>query len=556
MKIKSYRLFPIIITAVILSVKAFEGYAAIATIQLGGPGFTPVYGDYDGDGKIDPAVYQEATGDWFVGQSSNSYAVGTVNLGTAGCTPVAGDFDQDGKADPAVYQESTGNWYARLSGSGYAISWMNFGGSGYLPVPGDYDGCGTTETAVYAPASGIWYLYRPDQAVTMTNHDTYLAVYINYNVDTRYNIGALYAQKTLAAVPEFEFLADAYLHESAVGLHIQDTNITAAVLLQRAWAIEPQIASLYLEELNGFASVLSGGTNNVLGDGKLSRDELLMLNLCPDIFTTVSCSGIAVFGQRSATGQTIIGRNLDWYLGSNGKIGRFNAVIYSLVGQTRICSIGYLGVLGCLTGLNDAGVYAASIYSDVNATYSAVGKRSWMFDLRYVLESEQTLSGASAFIGNPTNQYAFHNVLYLADKYESRMLENDYEHRRSLRGYDSILNTGVTWGFDNAIAVVNSFVLNGNTDNHTAAAANYMRWNNYRSQLAARGNVTAFDDVKAIMAYHDTGGEGDGDIYHTGTAMSMVYAYADNHLVVFFHAATNAFTENPQYINVPVGFTP
>ena len=556
MKIKSAKLF-FIMVSVFLMTAVFYCYADIVSFRLGGPGFTTVVNDYDGDGKADPAVYQESSGNWFVACSGNNYATATINLGGPGYTPLAGDYDQDGQADPIVYQETTGDWYVRLSGSNYVIGVLyGFGGSDYQPVPADYDGCGNVEPAVYAPASGDWFMWRPSAPVTITRHDAYLEVQINYNADTRYAIGKLYAQKALEAVPDFESLADSYLKESTDGLHYYDTNITAAVLFGRARAIEPQIASRYLEELNGFASVLSGGTNNVLGDGKLARDELLMLNLCPDIFTLVSCSGVAVFGARSATGQTIIGRNLDWYLGSNGKIGQFNAVIYSIAGQARVCSIGYIGVLGCLTGFNDSGLYVASIYSDVNALYSATGKRSWMFDTRHVLESERTISGAAAFIGNPTNQYAFHNVLYMADKYESRMLENDYEHRRSLRGYDSVLNTGVIWGFDNAIAIVNSFVLNGNTDNHTTAASNYERWNNYRTQLAAKGSVVTFDDVKAIMSYHEAGGTKDGDIYHTGTAMSMVYSYADNRLAVFFHAATSAFTENPQYIDVPLGFTP
>lgn len=396
----------------------------------------------------------------------------------------------------------------------------------------------------------------PNMAVSMTNRGAYWEVRINYNEDVPYRIGRLYGQKTLQAIPEFEFLADSYLNESAAALNQQDPTITAAVLFGRARAIEPHIARRYLDELNGFSSVLSGGTINQLGDGKLSRDELLLLNLCPDVFTAVSCSGLAVFRKRSPTGETIIGRNLDWYLGANGKIGAFNAVIYLTIGQMRICSIGYVGVLGVLTGLNSAGLYAASIYSDVNAPYSASGKRSWMFDLRFILETKQTVGEAGSFIGGSSNLYAFHNVLYLADRLESRMLENDYEHRRSLRSYDSILNPNVPWEFDDAIAVVNSFVLNGNTDNHTTVESNYGRWNSYRSELAVRGDVTTFEDVREIMASHNPGGTGAGDIYHTGTAMSMVYSYADDRLEVFFHPATGEFAENPVYIDVPVGFTP
>ena len=356
-------------------------------------------------------------------------------------------------------------------------------------------------------------------------------------------------------MPEFELLLDSYLKELADSLRVTDTNITDEVICDRALAIEPQIAFDYLEELDGFATQLTG-TVNVFGDGKLSRDELLALNLMPDVFTTVSCSGLAVFGQRSATGRPIIGRNLDWELGTDGVACRFNAVIYSTVGQVRVCSIGSLGTLGCTTGLNDSGLFAGILISPVGAEYSAEGKRSCLFDIRHVLESEQTLGAAAAFIASPTNLYAYHFLVYRADKHESRILENDLEHRRGLRGHDSVLNPGVTWGINNAVAVVNSFVLNGNTDNHTTDAYNFERWNNFRNQMEARGEAAAFDDVKDIMTYHNPGGEENGDIYNTYTVMSMVYSYANNRLAVFFHTATSVFTENPQFIDVPVGFTP
>ena len=46
----------------------------------------------------------------------------------------ATDFDGDGKVDVAVYQESTGYWYIQLSGNGYSLGYQKFGASGYTPV--------------------------------------------------------------------------------------------------------------------------------------------------------------------------------------------------------------------------------------------------------------------------------------------------------------------------------------------------------------------------------------------------------------------------------------
>ncbi len=58
-----------------------------------------------------------------------------MQWGVADCEPVPGDYDGDGKSDPAVYQESTGYWSVWLSGIGTS-AYLRFGGPGYVPVVG------------------------------------------------------------------------------------------------------------------------------------------------------------------------------------------------------------------------------------------------------------------------------------------------------------------------------------------------------------------------------------------------------------------------------------
>jgi len=188
------------IAGLALSVMAEKTFTIVA-FNIGGPDYTPVTGDFDGDGKLDPAVYQETTGNWYAGLSSNNYAVGAFNLGGAGYTAVAGDFDGDSKSDPAVYQEATGNWYTRLSGSLYEIFWMpNFGEPGYSPVPGDYDGIGETQMAVYQRTSGNWYLIRSSD-VEVTDTNVMAIMYSNAMVNAA-NVTAGKIQRDLTAITE------------------------------------------------------------------------------------------------------------------------------------------------------------------------------------------------------------------------------------------------------------------------------------------------------------------------------------------------------------------
>jgi subtilisin-like proprotein convertase family protein len=114
--------------------------------------------DFDGDGRADTVVYQDATGNWFVEGSAVGFFTPALNFGGPGFIPVAGDYDGDGITDPAVYQASSGNWFVVGSSSGFFTPALNFGGPGFTPVPRDYDGDGKTDVAVYQTSTGNWFV--------------------------------------------------------------------------------------------------------------------------------------------------------------------------------------------------------------------------------------------------------------------------------------------------------------------------------------------------------------------------------------------------------------
>jgi hypothetical protein len=124
------------------------------TVYWGTSGDMPVRGDFDGDGKMDATVFRPSNNTWYIRQSSDSQ-IRYENWGLATDKFVPADYDGDGKTDLAVFRNGT--WYIRNS-SNNQNRYVNFGISTDVPVPADYDGDGKSDLAVFR--DGNWYLLQ------------------------------------------------------------------------------------------------------------------------------------------------------------------------------------------------------------------------------------------------------------------------------------------------------------------------------------------------------------------------------------------------------------
>jgi len=124
--------------------------------------------DYDGDGKMDIAVFRRATGVWYIIESSTGNPRYEF-WGRSGDLPHIGDFDGDGKADLCVLRAESGangpiSWYIRNSSNGQmqVILWGNPPtDSTLLFFPIDVDNDGKHDAMVRRIVNGQWvYLVR------------------------------------------------------------------------------------------------------------------------------------------------------------------------------------------------------------------------------------------------------------------------------------------------------------------------------------------------------------------------------------------------------------
>lgn len=379
--------------------------------------------------------------------------------------------------------------------------------------------------------------------VTITNNGSHYEVVLNYDNISHYNIGAEYGEKILQVFPYPQWL-DSYIAMKLDNAHYE-------TFLTNVGKIKPQIDQDYRDEIHGLASKLCAATDNVKGDGKLSIDELYLLNLYADAVRQTQCAALAVFGPLSATGSAMVGRILDM------GFPEIQAVTTFRNGGQSICTIGYLGFMGVISGFNRNKIFAAILDSPTNQEYSAAGKHSYPFDLRHALENLTTIDGVANYMESPP--YAFPHLIFLADPTSGKVLENNTTTGfRQARTAASALGAAMTWGFPNAIGCVNSFLLAGNTNNTTTETYNTARWNSLKTELSAKGDTVTLDELKEIVSYDGAdggpmGGE-DGDLYNVSTQQIILFEPDTLNLQVFFHPKDSDLPSDPNFEDISVSF--
>jgi hypothetical protein len=110
----------------------------------------PVLGDFDGDGRNDPATYRPASGEWRIWWSGMNFAASNpVVWGVSTDLPVPADYDGDHRTDLAVYRPSTGRWRVLLSSTNMQTSLdIQWGDADDRPMPIDYDNDGRADLAL------------------------------------------------------------------------------------------------------------------------------------------------------------------------------------------------------------------------------------------------------------------------------------------------------------------------------------------------------------------------------------------------------------------------
>ena len=387
------------------------------------------------------------------------------------------------------------------------------------------------------------------EAVFIEDRDSYFEVEINFDCGlSREEVASQYIDAIFEVIPEYEELIDSFIDEL-----IFNDNYYENIINLHLPNIMQSVEKEYLDELNGLTTGLID--EDIKGDGKLSKNELLVLNFIPDIVRGSQCSVVSVYGDYSETKNNIIGRNLDWIGGSNNQLPKIQAVIRIKTEGNEICSIGYLGYMGIISGYSDKGIFAGILDSATGGSFTSIGKNSYPMDLRKALETGDSIDEVAEFMLDEEKDYTFNHNIVIGDEETTKIVENNISviGNRGVRTSDSELNENIEWNYTNAIASVNSFLLEGNYDNHTKEKYNYKRWDNISIELEKKGEQVSAEQIKEIMTYYE-GSPGyfeDGDIFVKMTQQSMIIQPAINKAEVFFYPRDyNGVFSEPEFIEI------
>jgi predicted choloylglycine hydrolase len=161
-------------------------------------------------------------------------------------------------------------------------------------------------------------------------------------------------------------------------------------IVEMSKAVAPQLPADHRAEMQAFAE-RSG----------MDRDLGILANTMVDIYRGgFACSSLIVDPDHSATKGLLFGRNLDFY--TLGMLDKYSLVtVHRPKGKHAFVSIGFPGLFGCVTGMNDAGlalaVHEVFVSRDGASIFNPKGM-PYTFCFRRMLEECATVEEAEKLL--------------------------------------------------------------------------------------------------------------------------------------------------------------
>lgn len=169
----------------------FSGPGTTVAYAFGQQGDIPVPANMTGDGRAELVLWRPWSGEWIVRRwDGTTY---TMQWGQIGDVPVPMDTNGDGYAEPTVFRQPNtagltwGRWYVRTSDT--TNFWVDWGEQGDIPLARDFNGDGRDDFGIYRSTNGTWYIAYQGGGSRTIQWGIWGDVPLTYRSGGRYHIG-------------------------------------------------------------------------------------------------------------------------------------------------------------------------------------------------------------------------------------------------------------------------------------------------------------------------------------------------------------------------------
>ena len=413
---------------------------------------------------------------------------------------------------------------------------------------------------------------------------SYYDITLDYTKGDYYAVGSAYAETIKKIDVEFAGVLEPYLYEN-VKMAFPNLNEDYTPVLDRINILLTQIPEEYRNEMEGFAKTISDGKTGMENDGILSYEEALLMNMVPDTLRGTNCNALSVWGEKTASGERIISRTLEWTLGSENQMCSAHAVTHFKMpeGKKSYTSFSVLGMLDMLTGINESGVFVGILDVGSEDNYVCEGKKCYTYELRYALENMDDARSVGEYMVSESKNFTFSHNVFINDKENTFVAEDcavnleDEATRQSyiegleldakdeniedilreyggysvLRDVNTPLIDGIKWDNPDSLAVVNSFMTEGNRDYLTGVGNNLIRFSKFNAWVGEKDRLT-LADVKSIVTRETMDNNAKFQKIHSDNVFqTIIYDYGTGEMDITF-TGTEGVQNHPEFVRVNI----
>lgn len=177
---------------------------------------------------------------------------------------------------------------------------------------------------------------------------------------------------------------------------------------------------------------------------RVDGDALLAANLAPELNALLACSALGHGAPRSQDGKVRLARNLDWPGGD--LLAGLELVVIESGANHRFASFTWPGLVGVVTGMNDAGLAVADLMAFPPGDRLAKPGVPVLFAIRHMLEETASTDEALAWLQKAPRTLPQNYAL--ADPSDARTVETGPSHFRVRPSADGLARITNFWDED------------------------------------------------------------------------------------------------------------